>query len=110
MTFDVDTSINSTILTDEYDIFKNITGERRVSNVKINGENLDLNRIYNVSLLEFHANGGDGYFIFDEFDLCNESLITDIDAFCYFIENNLKGEVPEKYKGLQGRIKIDNEI
>ena len=109
ITFDVNTNVNSTVLTNEFGIFKKIIGERRVSNVKVNGENLDLNRKYNISLIEYIARGGDGYSMFADFDVFNEVLITDTDAFSYFIERNLKGEIPQRYKDLPGRININNE-
>ena len=106
ITFDIDISFNSTVLTDDLGRFINVTTKRRVSNVKINGEDLDLNRKYNASLLEYTAKGGDGYSMFDEFEVFNESLLTDTDVFCYYIENILKGEIPEEYKDIQGRIKF----
>ena len=104
ITFDIDPDINSTVLTDETGVFLNVTGKRRVSNVKINGKNLEVNKIYNASLIEFTAKGGDGYSMLAEFDILNEALITDTDAFCYYIQNNLKGEIPKIYNEFQGRI------
>ena len=109
ITFDVDTSFDSTVLSDEYGMFINVTGKRRVFNVKINGEDLDLNQKYNASLIEYIANGGDGYSMFDKFDITNESLITDTDAFSLYIQDYLKGEIPEKYKDYQGRINFFNQ-
>ena len=41
LSFDFDTNINSSVLTDSQGLFMNITGKRKVSNVKVNGENLD---------------------------------------------------------------------
>ena len=108
ITFDVDSSINSTVVTDEIGMFLNVTGKRRVSNVKINEEDLNLSRIYNVSLIEFMAGGGDGYSMLAKYSVSNESLITDTDALCLFIENNLNGNIPQKYEKYQGRINIYN--
>ena len=109
ITYDVDTSFNSTVLTDDNGIFKNVTGKRRVSNVKINGENLDLNKTYNTCLREYMAQGGDGYSMLAEFDVASDTLYTDTDALCNFIYKNLNGEIPEKYKDYQGRINMINE-
>ncbi|MBR4618732.1 MAG: 5'-nucleotidase C-terminal domain-containing protein, partial [Bacilli bacterium] len=108
ITYDIDTSINSSVLTDENGIFINVTGPRRVSNVKINGVDIDLDKTYNASLIEFIASGGDGYSMFAKFEVSNESLVTDTDAFGMYIQNTLNGEIPEKYKDLEGRINIDN--
>ena len=85
-----------------------VSGKRRVSNVKINGEKLNLNKMYNASLIEYNANGGGGYSMFVPFEIFNESLITDTDALCYYIKNNLNGNIPEDYKNVQGRINLYN--
>lgn len=53
-------------------MFVNVTGKRRVSNIKTNEEELDLERIYKISLLEFIVNGGDGYSIFLKYEVTNE--------------------------------------
>ena len=108
LTFDLDNGINSTVETDANGLFVNITGKRRVSNVKVNGENLVSDKLYKVSISDFVGNGGDGYTMFDKYDVYNESLFTDTDAVAYFIKNDLKGEIPSSYKDFQGRINIYN--
>ena len=107
ITFDFDPSINTTVLTDENGIFLNVTGKRRVSNVKINGGNLDINKKYNASLTEYIANGGDGFSMFANFNVTNESIFTDTDALNNYIHNFPNGEIPENYKYFQGRININ---
>ena len=108
ISFDVDTSFDSSVIVDEFGMFVNVTGKRRVSNVKINGVDLEVDKFYNTSLVEYIANGGDGYSMFSKFDIYNETLITDTDALTIFIHNNLKGEIPIEYKDFQGRINIIN--
>ena len=109
-TFKVDTSFNSTVETDLDGIFVKVAGKRRVSDVKINGKPLDLNKKYNLSASEFILNGGDGYSMFAEFPVVNESVFADSDALGYYIKNNLKGEIPSKYQELQGRVNIDKKL
>ena len=106
ITFDVDTSIPTTVVTDKNGLFQKVTGERRVSNVKINGQNLILDKKYNLSCSEFVAGGGDGYSMFSPFNVVNESIFTDSDAFEYYIKYNLVGKVPENYKNENTRIRI----
>ena len=86
LSYDVDTSFNSTVLTDSQGLFLNVTGKRRVSNVKVNGEDLDLKRMYNVSLSEYLGAGGDGYTMFAKYEVFNESLFNDTDALAYYIK------------------------
>ena len=109
VTYRFNPDINSTVETDNNGLYLNITGERRVSNVKINGEALDPKKIYNVVLFEFMAIGGDGYSMLSEYDVSREALVTDTQSLSDFIEEDLKGTIPEKYSQLQGRINITNE-
>ena len=109
ITYDVDPSINSTVLTDSSGMFVNVTGDRRVSNVKINGKDLELDKKYNASFIEFIANGGDGYSMFAKYEVTNEPLFTDTDALVSYIQNDLNGTIPEKYKDYQGRINFKNQ-
>jgi len=104
MTFDVDNSFNSTVLNDSSGMFINVTGKRRVHNVKVNGEDLDVNKKYNVSLPDFIGNGGDGFTMFTKHKVVNESVFTDSDALSHYISYNLKGQVPDDYKKNNTRI------
>ena len=90
-------------------MFVNVTGDRRVSNVKINGKDLELDKKYNASFIEFIANGGDGYSMFAKYEVTNEPLVTDTDALVSYIQNDLNGTIPEKYKDYQGRINFKNQ-
>ena len=104
ITFKIDDSFESTVETDSNGIFISVKGKRRVWDVKINGNDLDVNRIYNASLLEFIAAGGDGYSMLAKNKVINESLITDTDAVAFYIKNNLEGNIPEIFEKEQGRI------
>ena len=102
-TYDVDTTFNSTVESDSDGLFIKVAGKRRVSNVKINGKPLDLTAKYNLSASDYILYGGDGYTMFSEFPVVNESVYADSDALGHYIKNNLNGEIPSKYKELQGR-------
>ena len=108
ITFDVNIGVKSSANADSDGMFLNITGERRVSNVKVNGEDLILTRLYSISLDEYIGNGGDGYSMFRNLDVYYESMYTDTDSLMYYIKDYLKGEIPDKYRELQGRINIYN--
>ena len=108
-TYYVNTSINSTVEKDDNGMFLKVGGERRVSNVKINGKPLNLTQKYNLSAAEFILDGGDGYTMFKEFPTVNESVFSDSDVLGYYIKNELGGKVPSKYQELQNRINIDKE-
>ena len=108
-TYYVNTSINSTVEKDNNGMFLKVGGERRVSNVKINGKSLNLTQKYNLSAAEFILDGGDGYSMFKEFPTVNESVFADSDVLGHYIKNELGGKIPSKYQELQNRINIDKE-
>ena len=108
ISYNIDSSINSTVVTDSQGVFMNVTGQRRVNNVKINGEDLDLNKNYSIAMSDFIGNGGDGYNMFAEYEESQEGLLTDTDSLSYFIKNDLNGKIPSEYKDLQGRINFFN--
>ena len=47
--------------------------------------------------------------MFAKYEVTNESLITDTDALVSYIQNDLNGTIPEKYKDYQGRINFKNQ-
>jgi len=106
--YDIDTSLNSTVETDPQGQFLNITGKRRVSNVKINGKDIDPNKNYTVTMSEYIGNGGDGYTMLSKYDVIREGLFTDTDTLADYIKNDLNGTIPAEYKDFQGRINLVN--
>jgi len=108
ISFDIDTSLNSTVETDSQGLFLNITGKRRVSNVKINGEDIDPNKNYTVSMSLYIGNGGDGYTMIAKYDVVLEGLYTDTDSIANYIKDDLNGTIPASYKDFQGRINLVN--
>ena len=107
--FDVNTNIESTVEVDDNAIFVRVRGKRRVSDVMINGEQLNLDKKYKVSLPYFIANGGDGYSMFNKYDIIINTLITDIEAVIMYIQHYFNGIIPDYYKDKQGRIVIDSK-
>ena len=109
ITFDINTDINSPVIIDENGMFSSINGKRRVSNVKINGANLDVNKIYKAALIDFVAYGGDGYSMFQKYEVKEETLITDCGSIELLINDKYNGEIPKDYTENQGRINIDKK-
>jgi 2',3'-cyclic-nucleotide 2'-phosphodiesterase (5'-nucleotidase family) len=108
ISYDIDTSLNSTVETDSQGLFLNVAGKRKISNVMINGEDIDPNKNYSVSMSDYIGNGGDGYTMFAKYEVFQEGLLTDTDAIAYYIKNTLNGKIPSEYKDFQGRINMVN--
>ena len=110
LSFDFDPEIESTVEVDKDGVFVKVNGERRVFNVKLNGEAINPENTYDVTLLEFTASGGDGYSMIGNVEVDREALLTDTDAVTDYIKENLKGKIPDKYKDVQGRINKSSKI
>jgi 2',3'-cyclic-nucleotide 2'-phosphodiesterase (5'-nucleotidase family) len=108
ISYDIDTSLNSTVETDSQGLFLNVAGKRKISNVMINGEDIDPNKNYSVSMSDYIGNGGDGYTMFAKYEVFQEGLLTDTYAIAYYIKNTLNGKIPSEYKDFQGRINMFN--
>ena len=83
ISFDIDTSLNSTVQIDSQGLYLNITGQRRITNAKINGEKIDPYKNYSVAMSDFIGNGGDGYTMLAGYEVFKEGLYTDTDSLFY---------------------------
>ncbi len=109
LTYEIDENTLSTVVLDENGMFKQVAGERRVKNIKVNGEAIDHNKKYTVggstyTLLE----GGDGFSMFDGATIINDFVCTDCDALIDYATNTLGGTIGKEYENSlgDGRIKL----
>ena len=107
--YEIDTSIESSVEVDDNGIFKSIKGKRRVKDVMINGEELNSEKIYKVSLPYFIAKGGDGYSMFSKYEISFNTLTTDTEAVIMYIKNVFNGIIPNFYKVKHGRAIINSK-
>ena len=115
ISYKVDTSINSSVVVDENEVFHSLGKENRVYDVKINGEDLDVNKTYKISSHSFILGGGDGYSMFSDCEILETSLGIDNEVLLNYIKNKLNGTIPSTYKTSEGRLiktngKINNDI
>ena len=106
--FKIDISIESTVEVDENEEFIKVKGERRVYDVKVNGEKIDSNKIYTICSHSFILSGGDQYSMFKDFEIKKEGFGVDNEILMDFIEYDLKGVIPERYKNPEGRYIMTN--
>lgn len=116
ITFEVDYSIESSVVVDQNENFIEVSGNRRVSNVKVLNketgiyEDLDLNKVYSIAshnylLLE----DGSGATMFDDIKITQNTGMLDYELLERYIKDNLSGIVGEEYKNSQNRIIVKNE-
>ena len=111
ISFEVDASIESGCIADEYDMCIGIEGERRVKNVLVGGEPIDPEKTYTLAghdymLLQI----ADGYTMFKDAPLLQDKVEIDNQVLIDYIRDTLGGEISKEYADPygQGRIVILN--
>ena len=102
--FKVYDNIPSPVQVDDLDKFIKIEGERRVFDVFVGNEKLDENKNYTLSLPDFMAEGGDGYTMFTNYKVFNDTQGFVADVCKVYIQKNLNKTIPDIYKTNQERI------
>ena len=111
LTYTIDARIPSSVKLNEQGGFVEVAGERRVKDVMVDGEPLDLTEDYTVSGTAYiMRNGGNGITMFDGTPILRDTNISDLDAIAEFIEEQggIVGEGYENPTG-EGRITILTE-
>ena len=109
LTYKVDTSIPSSVIVDNNEVFVRVGGKRRVYNVFVNGEKLNLYKKYTISSNSFIMGGGDGYSMFALYPELKTSIGVDNEILLNYIRDKLGGNIPMEYKDPQNRIYISNQ-
>ena len=74
------------------------------TDVKIDGEDLDPDKSYTISMTQFLLTGGNGYTMFDGAEILSDTMLADNEVVAKYIEENLKGQIPDMYEKPLGRI------
>ncbi len=98
MSYEIDSSIDSSCTMDENSMFTGVSGARRVKNVMIGDEPVDPEKTYtlttnNYTLFEY----GDGFTMFDNAKVIEDSTRLDNQVLIDYIKETLGGTVGEKY-------------
>ena len=115
VTFEIHTYLPSPVITDQLGNFVGIdeTMERRVQNVIVGGEHVDLEKIYTLAGSAYVlTQGGDGLTMLDNAKIVQmEGLPCDSEMLIKYFTENLGGKITEEQYGNpdgDGRIKINN--
>ena len=108
MTFKIDVSIDSPVVMDDNELFVSVNGERRVYDVKINGENIDPKKNYTITSNQYNLDGGGGFTMLKPLETLKDSIGVDNELFLNYIQEKLGGVIPSKYNQTEGRIIITN--
>ncbi len=109
LTYTIDTGIPSSVTVDDKQNFTGVSGAYRVTDIMVNGEPLDLNRMYTVASHNYMLRqNGDGMSMFEGCEVVKDDTMVDVDILSVFIKNYLGGTVRDGYEALaeSQRIKI----
>ena len=109
LSYEVDVSIESGCVTDEDNCLQSIEGDRRVSNVMVGDDPIDEDATYTVCIQNYLIDKGDGFTMFAEGEIINDSVILDLQALINYLTETLGGQIGEQYADPygQGRIVIN---
>lgn len=109
MEYTINSNIPSTVQLDEKGNFYRIGGIYRVSDVRIGGKPLDINKKYTVGGTTYVLkDGGDGFVMFKGSKLLKDGEKSDVDAIMEYIQKQLDDKIGEQYNNPygDGRIRI----
>ena len=107
LTYEIDTTVDSTCTSDENGMMTGISGKRRVKNVLVNGEPLDPDRKYKTVSVEFLILGnGDGNTAFDKAEVLVNDAGLDNQILIGFISDKMGGSIGEDYADPYGNGRI----
>ena len=110
--FTVDTSIEPSVIVDEYEMFVSVEGTRRIKDVMVQNEQgeyepLDADAVYTVASHNYLLKeGGSGCGMFaDNMFVINEGML-DYQILETYMTEALGGKIGEEYSQIEGRINI----
>lgn len=109
LTYRIDPSVSSGVKVDDKGNFIKVDGAYRVADILVDGEPLDLDRIYTVASHNYMLKeGGDGMVMFGGCNVIQDDVMVDVDILSAYINNQLGGSVGADYAepAGQGRIVI----
>ena len=107
--YTVDLNVESSVKRDKENMFVSVDGDYRVKDVTVGGEPLDLEKTYTLASHNYMLkNGGDGYTMFMDNTLLQDSVMIDNQVLINYIVEKLGGTVGDDYSDPygQGRITI----
>lgn len=107
ITFDIDTTVPSTVKTDDNKMYVSVEGARRVLNVKVNGVAIDPYKTYTLASTNYILKDqGDGYTMFKDCKLLLDESLIDTQVLMNYIQDELGGVIGKQYEKRQGRIGV----
>lgn len=111
LSYEIDASIDTSVVFDENGGFVEVSGDRRVKNVKVGDEPIDPEATYTLASHNYMLkSGGDGMNMFMDNKLLQDEVLIDNQVLINYIVDTLGGVIGEDYADPygQGRIVVSN--
>ena len=100
MTMEVNLAIASGVKVDENGNFREIQGERRISNVMVGDQSLDPDKTYTLASNEYMLLlGGNGYTMFADNVVLMQEVMLDNQVLITYIQDELNGTISKDHYG-----------
>ncbi len=109
LSYTIDTSIPSAVVTDDKKNFVEVSGQRRVKDVLVGGEPIDPGKSYTLASHNYMLlDGGDGINMFRDNTVVVQPVILDNQVLITYVQDYLNGAVGADYADAygQGRIQV----
>ena len=107
LTYTIDSSVSSSVQTDERSNFAGVAGEYRVKDILVDGKPIDLEKTYTVASHNYWLkSGGDGMSMFVGCPVVRDDVMVDVDTITTYILEHLGGAVDTGYTDLRGQGRI----
>ena len=109
LTYTIDSTIPSSVVRDEKNMFVKVDGAHRVSDIQVGGQPLDVNKTYTLASHNYMLKSqGDGYAMFgtDNVEIIKDCVMIDNQVLINYIVEELNGTVGQEYAAPAGRITI----
>lgn len=107
MTYTIDASVPSSVVTNAEGEFAEVSGEYRVKDVTVGGEPLDTEKTYTLASHNYMLkSGGDGYSMFRDNTILRDSVMLDNEVLINYITETLGGVIGEEYADPRGEGRI----
>ncbi len=111
LSYIIRSSIPSSVQMDEKGNFLGVDGEYRVTDIKVNGEDLDLEQVYTLASHSYMLKSyGDGMTMFQGCTIIQDDIAVDVDVLSNYLTEALDGVVGDSYSNPlgDGRITIQS--
>ena len=107
LAYTIDSSVPSSVKLDDKGNFAGVSGAYRVTDIKVNGEPIDLNRTYTVASHNYMLKqAGDGMTMFNGAKIVKDEVMVDVDSLSDYINTYLGGNVGAEYANPAGQGRI----